>query len=37
MFSQTNYTKQDSDKNHLALAKTNHVFKYTLSAQKCYS
>ena len=37
MFSQTNYTKQDSNKNHLALAKTNHVFKYTLSAQKCYS
>ena len=37
MFSQTNYMKQDSKKNYLALAKTNHVFKYILSAQKCYS
>ena len=31
MFSETNYMKQDSTKNHLALAKTNRVSKYTLS------
>ena len=30
--------KQDSTKNHLALAKTNRVSKYTLSVQElCYS
>ena len=38
MFSQTNYMGQDSTKNHLALAKTNRISKYTLSVQKlCYS
>ena len=38
MFSQTNYMKQDSTKNHLALAKTNRVSKYMLSVLKlCYS
>ena len=31
MFSQSNYMKKDSGKNHLALAKTNRVSKYTLS------
>ena len=38
MFFQTNYMKQDSTKDHLALAKTNRVSKYILSVQKvCYS
>ena len=38
MFSQTNYTEQDSTKTKLALAKTNSLSKYTLSVQKsCYS
>ena len=38
MFSQINYIKHDSTINHLALAKTNHVSKYTLSVEKlCYS
>ena len=38
MFSQNNYMKQDPTKNHLALAKTNRVPKYTLFVQKvCYS
>ena len=31
MFSQSNYIKKDSAKNHLALAKTNRVSKYALS------
>ena len=34
MFSQTNYMKQESTKNHLASAKTNRISKYTLSVQK---
>ena len=34
MFFQKNYVEQDSTKNHLALAKTNRVSKYTLSVQK---
>ena len=34
MYSQTNYMGQDSAKNHLALAKTNRVSKYTLSVLK---
>ena len=37
MFSQANYMEQDSTKNHLTLAKTNRVSKYTFSVQKlCY-
>ena len=34
MFSETNFTEQDSSKNCLALVKTNRVSKYMLSAQK---
>ena len=34
MFSQTNYEEQDSTKNHMILAKTNLVSKYTLTVQK---
>ena len=34
IFSQTNYMKQDSTKNHLASVKTNRASKYTLSVQK---
>ena len=34
MFSQTNYREQDSTKNHMILAKTNLVSKYTLTVQK---
>ena len=33
-----NYMEQDSTKSRVALVKTNHVSKYTLSVQKlCYS
>ena len=34
MFSQTNYMKQDSTKNHLTFEKTNLVSKYTHSLLK---
>ena len=37
MFSETNYMKQDSPKNRLALVKSNRVSKYMLSVQKLYS
>ena len=33
-FSETNYMKQDSPKNCLALVKSNRVSKYMLSVQK---
>ena len=33
MFSETNYMKQDSSKNRLALVKTNRVSKFMLSVQ----
>ena len=37
MLSQTNYTEQDSTKNHVTLTKTNRVSKHTLSMQRlCY-
>ena len=37
MFSETNYMKQDSPKNRLALVKSNRVSKYMLSVQKLCS